>query len=120
VQFLVDEAVRACNRAVNDVLYEAGYQHKSNSEHVWVQGVKIPFAHKQKNDLVFTAQQDLNAKVAAAGVTLQRQEADLLRQLAVDAIETDDARTFLAGIPTVSQLVPATRLAELEAALKGD
>lgn len=120
IQFLVDEKVRECNRAINDVLYEQGYSTKEGSERVWVQGVRIPFSRSDTNALTWQAQNDINAKVAGAYVILQRQEADLLRQLAVDAIESDDARAFLSTIPTVSELVPATRLAELEAAMGTD
>lgn len=57
---------------------------------------------------------DLEAKVRNASVRLDRQEADLLRTLAVDAIESDEARAFLAAIPTVGQLVPSTAMPELD------
>lgn len=46
-----------------------------------------------------------------------RQEADLLRSLAVDALESDEARSFLGRIPTVGELVPSVRLAELASAI---
>ena len=63
---------------------------------------------------------DLAARVGAATVKLGRQEADLLRQLAVGALESDEARSFLSSIPSVSELVPAARLKELEASLGDD
>jgi hypothetical protein len=58
----------------------------------------------------------INAQAAAAQLTLERQEADLLRQLAMGALGSDEARQFLARIPTVGELVPASRLQEIEAA----
>lgn len=58
----------------------------------------------------------INAQASAALLTLERQEADLLRRLALGALESDEARTFLAAIPSVGELVPASRLQEIEAA----
>ena len=62
---------------------------------------------------------DVKAKVEMAKLRLDRTEADLLRQLSVDALESDEAKGFLGSIPSVSELVPVARLAELEAALEG-
>lgn len=59
----------------------------------------------------------IEADVAGAKLRLKRQEADLLRQLSVDALEGDAAKAFLDAIPSVGELVPAARLAELEASL---
>ncbi len=70
-----------------------------------------------RNLLRHAAIADLKARVGGAMVKLGRQEADLLRQLAVGALETDEARAFLSEIPSVSELVPASRLRELEASL---
>ena len=39
-----------------------------------------------------------------------------LRQLAADALESDEARAFLMRIPTVAELVPSSRLREIETA----
>lgn len=58
----------------------------------------------------------IDAQVRAALLALDRQEADLLRQLAADALESDEARAFLMRIPTVAELVPASRLREIESA----
>lgn len=66
------------------------------------------------------ARSDLQARVGSALVKLGRQEADLHRQLAVGALESEEARAFLSSIPSVSELVPASRLRELEASLLSD
>lgn len=58
----------------------------------------------------------VEAQVKTAMLDLDRQEADLLQRLALHTIETDAARQFLAGIPSVADLVPAARLREIEAA----
>jgi hypothetical protein len=57
----------------------------------------------------------IEADVKGALLNLERREADLLRTLAVGAIESEEARAFLEGIPTVAELVPQARLLELEA-----
>lgn len=48
------------------------------------------------------------------------EEADLLRSLAVGVVESDEARQFLTDIPTVAQLVPSTRLLEIEQGLSDE
>jgi hypothetical protein len=57
----------------------------------------------------------VEAQVKKALLDLDRQEADLLQSLALQTIETEAARQFLAGIPSVGELVPTARLAEIEA-----
>jgi hypothetical protein len=61
----------------------------------------------------------IEAQVETALLDLDRKEADLLQSLAMESLETDAARRFLAAIPTVSELVPAARLREIEAAFDG-
>lgn len=72
---------------------------------------------KKRADLRRSASVDIEAKVAAAKLQLNRQEADLLRDLSMGALESDEARQFLFGIPAAAELVPLSRLAELEAGL---
>lgn len=57
---------------------------------------------------------EIASRIQAAKLTLQRQEADSLRTLAVDALQSEDAKAFLANIPTVGQLVPRATLLALE------
>lgn len=61
----------------------------------------------------------IKEQVKLAILALDRQEADLLKALAVDALETDAAREFLTHIPTVAELVPSARLREIESAFDG-
>lgn len=58
---------------------------------------------------------EIEAQVAAALVQIDRQEADLIEEITVDGLETDAAKNFLARIPTVGQLVPASRIKEITA-----
>ncbi len=64
------------------------------------------------------AMKDIEARAQAAILSLSRQEVDLLESLARGALESDEAMAFLAGLPSVGELVPAARMDELEAALE--
>lgn len=50
-----------------------------------------------------------------ARVALDRQEADLLKDLALDALKTSAARAFLDRLPTAVDLMPAEKVREIEA-----
>ncbi|MDQ2727553.1 MAG: hypothetical protein M3Y91_06755 [Actinomycetota bacterium] len=119
---LVREAMREANRRVNDILYEQGYQTKGRTERIWVRDLPDEIAVSQKptdgqaREMRSRADQQIGAQVKAAKLRLDRDEADLLRTLAIGALESEDAQQFLANIPTVGELVSSARLAELEAA----
>lgn len=114
----VNEAVLEANRRINDALAEAGYQQKGASERQWVQSPNIRQPKEDEHQLRMVASTQVTAQVKAALLRLEREEADLLRTLAIGAIESAEARQFLSSIPTVSELVPAARLSELEASLR--
>lgn len=57
----------------------------------------------------------VKARVKQARTELDRQEADLLRDLAIDGLQTSAARAFLQRIPSAAQLVPSSKLREIEA-----
>lgn len=116
----VHEATMEANRRINDALYNGGFQVKGGSERMWVQTPHIEQPRQERVQLRALASTKIAAQVRAAKLRLEREEADLLRTLAVGALETEEAQAFLAGIPTVGELVPEARLAELESSLKGD
>lgn len=58
---------------------------------------------------------NIRAKVKAAERRLEQVENELLTELTIGGLESDEARAFLARIPTVGELVPADRLRELTA-----
>lgn len=106
------EIVGAASREATDVLKaeEVGVS-ISRPIRVWHENIEWP-----KDDRISLRRQALaafEAKVAAAKLALDRQEADLLRKLAVGALDSDEAKSFLEGIPTVGELVPVSRLQEL-------
>jgi hypothetical protein len=108
-----NEAVLEANRQVNDIYRELlGDKH---IERMYVGAPSQPIRHRRL--LEGEGKKRVEASVASALLKLSRDEADLLRNLAVGALESAEAHAFLTGIPTVGELVPAARLAELEAAL---
>lgn len=113
------EVSRICERAnaeVDAAVKAAGY-HRTGSGMGWFATPVIRWGddgrHKQRRALV----SDLEAKVKQAHLRLDREEVDLLQALAIGALESDEAREFLGRIPTVAELVPASRMEELEASL---
>lgn len=114
MRFEVNEAVLACNRAINDALYRHEWETRSGSEQVWVHAPRMEQPQTDRQNLRRRAQARVEEQVRAALLRLEREEADLLRTLAIGAIESAEAKAFLGAIPTVGELVPAARLAELE------
>lgn len=118
-EFLAKQAVSEANRKINDHLRENGYEVPEGADYNVV-SLAWTFSHIQKKtprgDMEKSAALEISERVHRARLQLERQEADLLRSLAVDALESDEAKAFLSHIPTVSELVPAVRMAEIEAA----
>lgn len=118
--FLAKEKVREANRAVNDVFRDvAGVDYFEATERELValnfHGVNLRQQELRAISTKHEARAHIQAKVKAAVVALDRQEVDLLRDLSIGALESEEAKQFLRMIPTVSELVPTVRLAELEA-----
>jgi hypothetical protein len=53
-------------------------------------------------------------QISDAQTRLDQQEIDLLRDLTVGGLDTDQAQRFIGSIPTVGELVPRARLQEIE------
>lgn len=56
----------------------------------------------------------VQSQIRQAQHVIDRQEADLLKELAFDALRTDAAQQFLTKFPTAEELVPAPTLKEIE------
>lgn len=116
---LVHEAVKEANRAANDVMRAAVPDwptgHDKELVGCYEQNLRQPT--KDRADLRYQGQRRISAQAQAARLRLDQQEAELLTRLAMGALESDAAREFLTSIPTVSELVPAVRLRELEQSL---
>jgi hypothetical protein len=116
--FLAEQAVQEANRAVNDAYRTLMGEHHLERRYVDWHPPEKPA--RERAMLRQTALSRIQAQVTAAMLRLDRQEADLLRDLAIGALESDEAHEFLRAIPTVGELVPAARLAEIEADLGGE
>lgn len=116
------EAVAAIAEEANQKIKALLVDHPDR-ERLNVERLPVPRIGRYEDDQLryrmrAAAKADLQARVGAAMVKLGRQEADLLRQLAVGSLESDEARAFLTSIPSVAELVPASRLQEIEARLE--
>lgn len=117
--FLCQEKVLEANRAVNDLLREMIDQPDGGrSEYLLVHFHPPGKPDRRRTELLMTGRRRIDADVKAAQLRLDREEADLLRKLAMTALETGEAHAFLGSIPTVGELVSMARLAELEAGLQ--
>lgn len=117
--FLIAEATREANRKANDVLRTLDIDAMDSSREYQVitfRGVQQPKAERRV--LLANGTKRIEAQVKAALLQLDGQEADLLTRLVANGLETDEARAFLGEIPTVSALVPADRLLQLEQQLR--
>lgn len=116
VQRQVNRIAEKANLEVDEAVKAAGY-HRTGAGSGWFATPIIRWGddgrHEQRRALV----SDLEAKVKQAHLRLDREEVDLLQSLAIGALESDEAREFLGRIPTVAELVPDSRMEELEAAL---
>ena len=118
VNWRIEQIVDQANKDIRDAVKKVQGESEAGTW-TWSGAVRAPhIAHRNEDrfalNTALTAGIEAQAKQAL--LTLERQEADLLRQLALDALDSDEARAFLARIPTVAELVPASRLLEIEAA----
>lgn len=105
--------VLEANTRINDLYRNLPGRYHEDDIYI---GFRPPRRNQEKRaDLRRLATSDIETKVADATLRLARQEADILRDLSLGALESEEARGFLAGIPAAAELVPLARLAELEA-----
>lgn len=114
--FKIGEAAREANRIANDIIREFVPTWREKEVVGCVQLGKPNT--QERHQLRREGQARIEAQVRAAMLKLDQQEADLLTRLALGVLESEEARAFLGEIPTVSALVPAVRLLELEQSLR--
>jgi hypothetical protein len=115
----ISEIVDQANKDIRDAVKACGDAEDSAGRWGWSGAIQPPRVMRKGEDrfsLNTALTTGIDATAHEALLRLSRQEADLLRQLALGALESEEARAFLASIPSVSELVPASRLQELEAA----
>lgn len=121
--FLIGQAADEANRKANDVmrgLNAEGLQYDPTRDYQIVRAQAITKPTGARTELRRTGLARIDATVKNAFLQLDRQEADVLTKLVQGSLESDEARAFLGEIPTVSALVPADRLLELEQSLRDD
>lgn len=117
LQFVIGQAVDEANRKLND-LYRQHYGRevwgdKTDKTLVSARAPESP--QRERHSEKTNRRAKVDSTVATAFVELDRREADLLEELATGALESAEAKEFLARIPKVSELVPTSRLEELTA-----
>lgn len=70
---------------------------------------------EKRDHLRQALQTGMKAEVRRAAISIDRQEADLLRDLALDGLKTDAAHAFLDTILSIKELIPAKKIVEIEA-----
>jgi hypothetical protein len=115
----ITEIARDAQRQIQDLMKEFGDAAEGGQWNQWdgrlsVQGVSRKTENREQLHRALMA--GINEQVRQASLALDRQEADLLRSLAMESLETSEARAFVDRIPTVAELVPSRRLREIESA----
>lgn len=119
--FLIGQAADEANRKANDVMRGLAVEgYDPNREYAIVTARQINKPTAARAELRRTGIARIDATVKNAYLQLDRQEADVLTKLVQGSLESEEARAFLGEIPTVSSLVPADRLLELEQSLRDD
>jgi hypothetical protein len=119
LNFQITEAARKAQREIDDLMRafgagEDGGRFGTYAGKLTLRGVSR--ASEDRTQLHRALDAGVKQQVAQALLALDRQEADLLRALAMESLESSAARAFLDRIPSVGELVPAARLREIEAA----
>lgn len=115
VQVVIKLAVEEANRRANDVYREFYGTEKWGVTHdrvvVHASTPDSPDGERRVDRREGLRQ--IEAKVSSAQAELERREVTLLEELAVGSLESAEAKDFMARIPTVAELVPSSRLAEI-------
>lgn len=112
LQLAVDEA----NRKANDIGRQLWGAEKWGEKHdrVIVTAKEIPKPGKNERwQRMNEGRAEIERRVKAALLELERQENQLLTDLATTALESTAAKEFFGRIPSVTELVPAYRLKEI-------
>lgn len=110
---ILDQANKDIRTAVDKVRADHDGLALVSSAGVVVTGPTFGLNPTEQREMHARLYAELDAQVAAALVNIDRQEADLIQELCVDGLQTDAARNYLNRIPTVGDLVPASRMREI-------
>lgn len=113
VSLAVDEANRQVNDIGRELFGREAWGEKHDRGMVTAERIPKP-GMKERHRRTNTGKAEIERRVQAALLELDRQENELLTDLATSALESAGARDFFNRIPTVTELVPAYRLRQLE------
>lgn len=112
LKLAVDEA----NRKANDIGRELWGREKWGAKHdrtvVQAKMIDKPGVG-ERVEMHRLGRSEIDRRVKDALLRLERQENELLTELATSALESVQARQFLGRIPSVTEMVPAYRLKEI-------
>lgn len=112
LKLAVDEANRVANDIGRELWGLEKWGVKTEKQIVTAQDIPRPGKNERwqrKNQ----GRIEIERQVRAALHELERQENELLTELATSALQSTEAQAFFARIPSVSQLIPAYRLKEI-------
>lgn len=114
----LSELTQKANTELRDLLkeHDAGVgRYRQSAYNGWFTTPSVTRTGDDRTQLHKALMAGIESQVQDAQLTLDRQEADLLRSLASEGVTTEAGRGFLDSIPTVAELVPSRRLKEIEA-----
>lgn len=113
IRLAIDEANRKANDIGRELWGREKWGVKYDRELVGLRVAVDNPGVRERGRRFRQGQDEIDRRVKAALLELERQENQLLTDLATSALESAEAREFFDRIPSVTELVPAYRLREL-------
>lgn len=116
----IEAIVAAAQKKVDAAIVASGIATDAGQFRSRLGQVKADHVYTSTNDTRRRLRDSFTSAIRAQGRTamlaLDRQEADLLRALAIEGLKTEQGQAFLGQIPAITALMPSERLREVEAA----
>lgn len=112
LQLAVTEANRVANDVGRGLFGLDSWGTKTDKAMVSCQSMPKP-GQRERREAMMRGMAEIERRVKTALRELDRQEYELLTELATSALESSEAKSFFARLPTVSELVPSYRLGEI-------
>jgi hypothetical protein len=112
LQLAVDEANRKANDLGRELWGAEKWGQKHDRQVIVARAIDRPGVSERRHARVL-GEQAIETRVKGALLELNRQENELLTELATGALESTEAKQFFGRIPILTELVPAYRLPEI-------
>lgn len=109
IRLAVDEANRKANDVGRELWGRERWGEKFDRQVIWSKGVDKPGVNERRQRM-HIGRVEIERRVKTALLELDRQENELLTELATSALESAEAVAFFVRIPSATELVPAYRL----------